>query len=401
MKRTVSHKMDLRAERVEPQFNMASTGDDFVAAFRARPQGVSNASVGDIAKDFRSDFQAAFKDAADGGKLRGQGGGLLLKYSYYDTKKDSWGAVITTDKAPWDNLVTQGGNYSRVPNEEERTINMALRDGMMDEIPTKVHYISLGPGENTSFRTKDCKILSSLTATSHEISGATTVDIHDRYAKDAAAIIYDKYNCSATALKRDFIGHGLPNITIDDDATPVIAIFGGTLQNMPKGQGETASKNLEVFFTNMTKAMPNAHVIMTVDTTPDGINPAQAISTYSYSLEIELFALNFMARAKEQGIITDQNYDILKHWKITEPEWDENSVNLYIEAKRDHTLHTVDGDYEIAAGDRVSVSRSKKGPIQEHVAILENAGFKNVKTYPLNYGNGHNEPANYVIHAQP
>jgi uncharacterized SAM-dependent methyltransferase len=108
-----------------------------------------------------------------------------------------------------------------------------------------------------------------------------------------------------------------------------------------------------------------------------------------------------MARAKEQGIITDQGYDILRHWKITEPEWDENSVNLYIEAKRDHVLQTVDGDYAINTGDRVSVSRSKKGPIEEHRAILEASGFKNVKTYPLNYGNGQNQPANYVIHAQP
>jgi uncharacterized SAM-dependent methyltransferase len=382
---------------VLPDFSAHREG--LLAAFKAS----SNALPSKLAledKDFRLDLAKAFKGRKQkNGKHENLG--LLLKHLYYDTKAESWGALITTNKAPWDALITQNGSYSNIASEEERTINIALREGLMDRIPKKIHYVSLGPGESSAFKAKDCKIISSLIATSHEIAGGTIADIHDRYSRDAAASFYKKYNSDAYALKWDIFKNNVPNLNLPKDTTPLVTIFGGTLQNTPDLAKKGSDQEVVNFYSTLQKNLPGAHVVMTVDTMPEDINPQLAISSYEYSLEIELFALNFLARAKERKIIIDQNFDILKHWRLAEPVWENNSVYLFAEAKTNHTLETIDGTYHIKAGDRISISKSQKGPIKNHIQLLEKAGYSSIKAYPQSSLKQNEGAAKCIIHAAP
>ena len=380
-------------------FNAASRGDGFVAEFKV-PTTASSKFKAEVSKDFIKDFKKAFNGVSEDG-VRGESLGLLIKYSYYDTNPKTWGEQFQLFGSPWDNLVSQGHNYKSFPNEEVRTINMAIRDGVLDNLPANIHYISLGPGAAGDFKAKECLILSGLTASGHTIKGATIVDIHNRYAIDAASKIYDMFNTDAIAFGRDFFANGISDVAIKPNATPVIGVFGGTLQNIPQIRGHKPDQDLVDFYKMMHKGIPNAHMLMTVDTTPKNVEPPVAVAAYEYNLEIELFVLNFMARAKEQGLIKNEGYDILKNWKMVSPEWKDNSVNIFIQAKRDHVLQTIDGDYNIKAGDRVSVSKSRKGPIEDHIKMLETAGFKSVEAYPQNSFRNTNSPTKYIIHAAP
>ena len=397
-------KMDsVIARHNEQAFNTAATGsDDIVASFKARISPDANPNISKLGIEFRSDFKKAFTGRSEDG-LRGSGLGILLKYSYYDTKSSSWGAAVPPPTTPWDNLVTtQGGIYrSFITNDEERSISIALREGLMDDIPREVHYISLGPGESTLFEAKEGKILQRLFATSHILTGASTIDINDRYAVDAATTINEIYNCDATAWRRDLFAYNMPDIEIKSGSTPLVIIFGGLLQNMPQTNGKSADEELATFFHKMNKALPTAHVIMSVDTVVEDTDPALTVAPYEINLEMEWFVLNPLARAIEQGIITNNDYNVFKHWNLCPPEWKDGSVNLYIEAKNDHSLHTIDGDYDIKVGDKISISKSRKAPIDVHKDILKKAGYKNIKVYPQAPSRSENGQAKLVIHARP
>ncbi len=375
-----------------------SRSGDFVAAFRAN---ASTAPVGGKISggSFREDFARAFR-VATGIDTEDRALGTLLKYCYYDGGKNSW-VGVATDKAPWDSLASGSETYSQFGSGEVRAINMAIRDGIMEHMPAEVHYISLGPGTVASFISKENKVIAALSATGHEIVSATTIDINDRYARENATHIYETYNCDATAYQRDFFAEGLSGIAVARKTTPLVGIFGGTVQNMPQTSEHGRKEGTIEFFTKLRKDLPGAHVVMTVDGTPANIDPAIVTAPYQYSLENELFILNFMVNAKDRGIILDPDYNILRHWKVADPEWSRNAVNGYAIAKIDHVLRTVDGDYDIKAGMRLSVSTSKKGPIEEHIDVLSAAGFKYVKHYPLTMQKSDNELGKYILHAAP
>lgn len=378
--------------------NLSAFNPGLVAAFRANatPKVESNSPLnGNFREDFAMSFRIATGDVPKDTAL-----GLLLKYSYYDGGKDSWSGMVSSDKAPWDNL-TSAKDYSEFGSGEMRAINMAIRDGMLEDVPTELHYISLGPGGINSFVPKDGRLIGSLIATGHNVKSATTIDINDRYAREAAAFFYETHNFSTDAFQRDFFAKGVSGISVDEGSTPLIVIFGGTGQNIPKTLQKTRSESTIDFFTQMRTDLPSAHLIMTVDGTPNSIDPAIVMAPYQYSLENELFLLNFMVHAKAKGIITDPNYNILRNWRAVDPEWAGNAVNGYIEAKNDHTLTTIDGDYDIKAGTKVSVSTSKKGPIEDHADLLREAGFNKVNYYPQTSQRLEVESAKYIIHACP
>ncbi|MFA5592676.1 MAG: L-histidine N(alpha)-methyltransferase [Micavibrio sp.] len=371
----------------------------FIAAFKASARS-GNTPEAAITNGLRKDFARAL-EARTLQADKVPSFGLLLKYSYYDSGKNSWPGIDTMDKAPWDSLSSASDSYAQFGTGEVRAINMAIRDGMLDDIPADVHYMSLGPGSVASFVAKDCKILSGLKATNHNLISATTVDINDRYARDAATEIYETFNCDAVAYQLDFFTSALPKIPLSAKVTPVIGSFGGTLQNMPHTAEKSQREATLEFYMKLRGNLPNAHLIMTVDAPAANIPPSIITAPYQYSLENELFILNFMARAKDQGIILDTDYNILRHWKTPDPVWKDGAVNLYAEAKTDHTLHTVDDTYGIRAGQRISVSTSQKAPIETHVGLLKEAGFTHVAYYPQNSQMPETEVGKYILHAAP
>jgi hypothetical protein len=373
-----------------------------VGAFRgSNGSNASNLQEREI-KRFENDFHTAFTNAVNGVNSHI---GLLLKYSYFDTDKSAWGGLLDFSQAPWDALSTASDTYSHFGTEEVRAINIGIREGILESIPENVHYLSFGPGATSAFKNKDGKILTGLVGSGHQIHGATTIDINKRYALDNAQVLYDAFGFDAMAIQgdffsRDFFSDTATRLNLDEGATPLIAIFGGTVQNTPQTPEESTQKGITTFFTKMGKAFPGAHVIMTVDATIDEIDPSIATAPYQYSLENEIFVLNFMARAKQQGVIKDPKYEILRNWKIADPAvWTGHSVDGYIEAKRDHLLETTVGTFDIKAGTRVSVSTSRKERISDYINNLSAANFTDIEYHPQSRTDSEAGSSKYIIHA--
>ncbi|MCB9989666.1 MAG: L-histidine N(alpha)-methyltransferase [Rhodospirillales bacterium] len=347
----------------------------------------------------KASFYKAFMEA-----VKGEGQGCLLQYLYYDTKQESWGSNAPPEGSPWDNLVISD-NFSTW-KQQSAALTHALRGGLADKLPAQICYHAYAPGEQHAIEKNDFLLIDSLQRSGKEITGVLAFDILERYAYQAANQIFQRFNLHSLGYQADILLNGSETIlkakqqlreareeTIDT-AAPVIAVFGGLLQNVQQMAGQNGDEETIKQYKKIRELHgENAHLIMTVDTHED---PSVILSNYSYSQDLEAFVLNFLPRAVEAGIIQNKNYNVFANWKMADPHeksnggtprpaaWHQNEKALYLhaECKSDHVIETPEGNIAVQAGKSfISATRTRKGPASDHVEMLNKAGFANVTVY--------------------
>lgn len=349
----------------------------------------------------KSPFHKAFLAAA-----KGEGEGCLLQYLYHDTLAESWGSTTPPPGAPWDNL-SVSDNFTTW-KQQASALTHALRNGLADSLAHTICYNAYAPGEHHAVEANDFILIDSLQRAGKEISGVISFDILDRYAYESARKIYEKFNLYTLGYPTDILLNGEKTILRAKKefdllrsrngettlkATPLVAVFGGLLQNVQKMTGQNGDQEITAQYEKIIDLHgKNTHLIMTVDAQN---NAGHILDNYKYSQELEAFVLNFLPRAIEEGIILNQDYNVFNHWKMADLQhankntacspliWDDEqkALLLYAECKRDHTIKTPDEDLHFKVGDLIPVTRTRKGPIEDHVDMLRKAGFKEINVY--------------------
>ncbi|NCC20905.1 MAG: hypothetical protein EOM26_00410 [Alphaproteobacteria bacterium] len=324
--------------------------------------------------------------------------GLMLEHLYWMAKspREAWGNPVPPALPPWDTLV-HASNFSAW-NSEPSALFYALRLGLLDELPREVCYFAYGPGEERAVEAKDVLLIRTAVTEGLKIAGAATFDNVQRYASRAATRINEEFNVHTLAFRVNLIANGARAIKrarkdLQTKAPSLVAIFGGFFQNVPDEEAVKQYRNI------IEHHGKDVHLVMPVNASAD---PKENLDSYRWSQELEGFILNFFPRAIEDGVIRNQNYNVFAHWQLFNPVYDtkKNAVEIFARAKVDHELTTDFNSigkgtptFQISKGDLLSVTFSRKGPIDAHFELLQKAGFTSVDSYVQPGTNLH------VIHA--
>ncbi len=336
-------------------------------------------------------FRAAFRNM-----MLGHTEGAMSSFLFHDlsgeTAAELFGdlsydpTVILSGGSAWERRVAE--NKAKASRDQQsfwsndqRLIAHALSKGLVTQLPEKTKFVSYGGGDAIAFRSNEGQIISAaLKYPAVEVTDLCAVDILARYAHTMSYIATETYGLESQGVRGDFLRNGRLGIT-ETAGKPVVMIFGGPFENVfPDADFPDAVENATIAWAKMNfQHGIGSLVIKTFDSEQD---PERQIEKYAPTRNFEAFELSFFARAIENGIIKNPQYDVFANWRMT-TEFDKaaKAVKLLAECKQDHTLVTDEGSYDLKVGDKRTITLSHKWDIATHMSIAQRAGYELVATY--------------------
>jgi hypothetical protein len=334
----------------------------------------------------RNAFKTAFVQT-----LKDETEGAMSTYLFYDLNPDSNvffqgltydAPTILSGGRAWERRIKENVNPSINQNQttyfsgDKRIINHALQNGLLALLPKKIQYVSYGGGDEQAFTTNEGQIIKATQADSTmTITGLCAVDILPRYVDTMTYVASRRYTLDSQGVQGDFLRNGRLAISRSQDSTPVVMIFGGPFENVSvDAQNPDAHTNVAIAWGKMNiQHGLGSFVVKTFDADQ---NPLSQDKKYAPTRDFEAFELSFFARAVEDGIIKNPDYDVFEHWRLASAYSPaDQAQKIYAECKKDHTLETDAGDYSFKSGDRRTITLSHKWDIAVHQRAVERAGY--------------------------
>ncbi|HAJ90276.1 MAG TPA: hypothetical protein DCM27_04585 [Rhodospirillaceae bacterium] len=314
--------------------------------------------------------------------------GLISTHLFYDIPREkgttfsqlSYDArAILSGGHAWERRVeeavqnkTEQGYWSK----DQSVAQYALNNGLLNQLPRGfLRFISYGGGDINAFSGNEMQIMSAaFDIRQDDIVEFCAVDILERFAFNCAIAARNQYGIRTQGVLGDFIYNGHLAIP-ETKGTPVIMIFGGPFENTPyikNGRSPEDTTALAWAKMNLQHGLGSV-VIKTFDTnqTPDLVNGA-----YAPRKSFEAFLLSAFARAVQQGVIEDSQYDVFRNWKITSTFNDElKSVELAAKCKEDHEVMIGGTLYSFKERDSRVITLSHKWSKEKQIQIANDAGF--------------------------
>jgi hypothetical protein len=328
--------------------------------------------------------------------------GLLTTYLFYDLPQDNRASSLFSNLS-YDarNILSGGKAWDRHIQDsiddrsaygfwdgDQSIISTSLQQGLLTHLPRTIKFISYGCGDTHAFESKESQIISAVyNDVDRDIADFCAVDILRRYAVNGAIIAHDKYGIKAYGVVGDFLYNG--KLAIEDNkGTPVVMIFGGAFENTPIVEGALSPiDTTAVAWAKMNLQHGLDSVI--IKTFDSDQNPQTQLTKYAPSRNFEAFILSAFARAAQQGLIKDQQYDVFSNWRMkTEFDVASSAVKLIAECKKSHTFEIAGKSYSFTdnpeAPDKRTITLSHKWDEATHVKIAERAGFEVKEIYREN-----------------
>lgn len=332
--------------------------------------------------------------------MRGEVEGAMSTYLFYDLSADSDSAFgglsydassILSGGRAWERRINE--NAAKPPSEghsfigdDKQVISFALKNGLMALLPDKIQYVSYGGGDEQAFTANEGQLIKAAQLDpTKQILNFCSVDILPRYVDTMTYAASRRYKLDSQGVQGDFLRNGRLAINKVDGATPVVMIFGGPFENVSvdtqkPDTAEQAETNVAIAWGKMNiQHGLGSIVVKTFDSDQDKTSQE---AKYAPTRNFEAFELSFLARAVENGIINNPDYDVFEHWRLTS-EYDvaARANKLHAECKKDHILQTVEGDQPFKAGDRRTITLSHKWDQAVHIRAAERAGYEVLEVF--------------------
>jgi hypothetical protein len=328
--------------------------------------------------------------------LKGKAEGALTTYLFYDLPKRSRigktlnyniKEILSGAKA-WDRYTQEttllsGHDFRK---DDNNIIAYAIKRGLSKLIPKDITLISYGGGGEKAFIENEGQIINTLlNSSAHEIHGFQSVDILARYALSGAITASQDYRLISNGIRGDFLNNGELALA-RSEGSPVVMIFGGSFENTPVDKRHPdAEINASIAWAKMNLQHGlGSTVIKTFDANQ---KPKSQLNKYKPTKHFEAFILSGFARAMQQGVIKDKNYDIFEYWRMqTRYNTDTNSIQLISACKKSHVLKTSHGDIPFRGesdpeADSRVITLSHKWNLATHAHIAERAGWEITEAY--------------------
>ncbi|HNQ92341.1 MAG TPA: L-histidine N(alpha)-methyltransferase [Alphaproteobacteria bacterium] len=325
--------------------------------------------------------------------------GLLTTHLFYDIPEETTAAfnglsydakIILSGGRAWERHIDDAVTSSKDPTQsygywdnDQSIITFSINKGLIDLLPRSIKFVSYGCGDIHAFNGKESQILAAtLKDVNRDITDSCIVDILERYAISNAVAVNRRFGISSQGVVGDFLYNGKLAIN-ETRGTPVVMIFGGSFENTPSTSGYPSPQDSAA----MAWAKMNTQhglgsiVIKTFDSNQD---PQEQERRYKPTRNFEAFILSAFARAVQQGIILNPQYDVLKNWKLSERfDTGISAVKLTAVCKRDHVLNFADGSSVQlrAQKDQRVITLAHKWDENTHISIAQRAGFEVKETY--------------------
>lgn len=343
-------------------------------------------------KEVEAKYKKAFREAFLE-TLRGNTEGALCTYLFYDLDPESdliFGGLdydaptILSGGRAWERRISENTHPTNKATSflgsDRQLIAHALQHGLVHHLPTTIQLVSYGGGDDKAFIANEGQIIKAIqTDPAHEIENFCSVDILQRYVDGQVYIASRRYHIDSQGVRGDFLRNGRLAINKVEGATPVVTIFGGPFENVSidtrepdiLGQAET---NAAIAWGKMNiQHGLGSFVVKTFDSDEDS---ARQEARYMPTKNFEAFELSFLARAIEDGVVQNQNYDVFEHWRLASKfDAAARANKLYAECKKPHTLVTDEGNFDFKVGDRRVVTLSHKWDKATHARVAQRAGY--------------------------
>lgn len=314
--------------------------------------------------------------------------GLMSTHLFYDIPRDMG---YTFSQLPYDvcNLLSGGHAWERRIREavtnnansgfwskDQSSIRYALQNGLLDLLPEgHIHFLSYGGGDAHAFRGNEMQIMESAFKTREkDVIAFGAVDILERFAKSCALIAHATLGVSAEGIVGDFIYNGRLQLS-ESDGTPVVMIFGGPFENTPYIHGGISPVDATALaFAKLNEQHGlGATVIKTFDTNQ---NHDLVNGPYAAKGPFEAFLLSAFARATQQGIIENPQYDVFSRWRMTSTfDKARSCIKLAAESKVSDTVMIAGTPRSFSKGEQRVITLSHKWERSVHEDIAKRAGF--------------------------
>ncbi|MEK7802629.1 MAG: L-histidine N(alpha)-methyltransferase [Pseudomonadota bacterium] len=270
----------------------------------------------------------------------------------------------------------QGQDQAGFWSKDQSVTAHAIKHGLMDKLPKGfIKFVSYGGGDIHAFSGNELQIIeATFNERKEDIVEFCAVDILERFAFNCAIATRNAYGIKSRGVLGDFIYNGHLAIP-DTKGTPVIMIFGGPFENTPfikNGPSPIDISALAWAKMNIQHGLGSV-VIKTFDTNQ---SPDLKNGPYAPRKNFEAFLLSAFARATQQGVINDPQYDVFEHWKITsEFNQDLKSIELAATCKIDHDIMIANKLRSFAKDEKRVITLSHKWDEATQISIAQRAGF--------------------------
>lgn len=314
--------------------------------------------------------------------------GLISTHLFYDIPREKGSAfsqlsydaqAILSGGHAWERRVeeaVQNKSEQGYWSKDQSVTRYSLENGLLGYLPKGfLKFISYGGGDINAFSGNEMQIMSAaFDERQEDIVEFCAVDILERFAFNCAIAARNQYGIRTQGVLGDVIYNGHLAIP-ETKGTPIIMIYGGLFENTPYVKnGRTPEDTTALAWAKMNiQHGLGSVVIKTFDTNqkPDLVNGA-----YAPRKSFEAFLLSAFARAVQQGVIEDRQYDVFENWKITSSFNDTlKSIELAAECKSDHEV-MIGGELEsFQKGESRVITLSHKWDKAKHIQIANDAGF--------------------------
>lgn len=262
-------------------------------------------------------------------------------------------------------------------NKDHSVTSYALENGLADKLPPGfIKFVSYGGGDINTFRGNELQIMDAVfKIRGEDFTEFCAVDLLEYFAMGQAITARTRYGLASHAILGDFTYNNrlaIPKIS----GSTVVMIFGGHFENTPYIEGGNLSPQdttaLAWAKLNLQHNLGTT-VIKTCDTnqSPDLVN-----GPYAPSKNFEAFLLSAFARATQQGVIEDPQYDVFERWKMTSAfNKATQSIELSATCKIDHDVVIGGKPCTFKQGEGRVITLSHKWDADTHIALANRAGF--------------------------